>query len=119
MLSVTMSEDTVPVVTVGPLATIPTRQQQPSMTAAQRSAAAAVRLEKQKRIESDIEAWFNESMVLAARMSDDYGMSQSHFITQMFQAGAKIINGRKPNVYNAWLHRRASQLNEGECSLRM
>ena len=111
-----MDAQTTPTVTIVPPDVVPSSwlQRHPQTTALQRSAAAAARFEKQKRVEADIEAWYNESLVLAARMSEDYGMPQSHFMRQMFQAGAKIVNARKPNAYNAWLRRRANELNEGE-----
>ncbi|EPS92786.1 hypothetical protein FOMPIDRAFT_1056553 [Fomitopsis schrenkii] len=78
-----------------------------------RDAAAQLRADKQENIEADLQAWYSYSTTVAAKMSDDYALSQSHILNLMFQAGAKVIHSRNPNVYNAWLHRRADEVNDG------
>ena len=112
-----MTEDVtlpIPTVTVAPPEPSRGERRTPKQPASQKTAAAALRAARQQNIEADLEAWYNSSMVTAAKMSEDYGLPQSYFVNLMFQAGAKITHSRKPNVYNAWLHHRASEVNDGK-----
>ena len=113
-----MSLDTV--VPLGPMVTVaatqPTQSEGcrlPRQPASQRNAASALRAAKQQSIEADLEDWYTNAKTTAAKMSEDYGMPQSHFMNLMFQAGAKVIHSRKANVYNAWIHHRATEVNDG------
>ncbi|TFY51703.1 hypothetical protein EVJ58_g10430 [Rhodofomes roseus] len=99
-------------VTVAPAADAPSHQSRPPLPTSQKEALKAQRAAKQQKIHAELEAWYQQTAALAAKLGEEFDQSQSHFLTLMFQFGTKEADKRKPNLYNAWLHWRANQVNE-------
>ncbi|EPS95022.1 hypothetical protein FOMPIDRAFT_37516, partial [Fomitopsis schrenkii] len=109
-----MPERADPEVTVAPPPPSQPARRPPDLPLTQQKASKAARLAREEDIERVIEGWYNYSVNVAAKLSEDHGKSHQHFLTRMFHAGANIMNSRRPNAYNTWIHHVANTVNEGE-----
>ena len=86
----------------------------PPASTSRKKAAAEHRKDIQTQINHEANKWWKSTNQWAQQMSLQYGKPVSYFTSALFTYGSKKKNMRKPSAYNAFLSKKADELEKGD-----
>jgi hypothetical protein len=89
------------------------RHKQAPYTAHQRALRAASRAERQANIDQAVGEWYSATLVKARQLAATYNKKPRYFLDLFFQGGARMVQKRKVNPWNAWISMQAEIANAG------
>jgi hypothetical protein len=83
------------------------------LTAEQRKEKRQAHNEATNAITTDVDEWFSSTMAKAEELAEKYHKKPRYFLDMFFHGGARLVHERSTNAWNAFLSKKAEELNEG------
>lgn len=86
------------------------------LTTEEKKDKATHREKKQAEIDAEVDAWFSYTMAKVDELSARFNKKPRYFHDMFFHGGAHLVRERKTNPWNAFMSKKADEVNGGKSS---
>jgi len=84
------------------------------LTAEQKKDKREAREHTKAAIDTEVDKWFSSTMAKAEELAERFGKKPCYFLDIFFHGGARLVHERSTNPWNAFVSKKADEVNGGE-----